>query len=86
MERNLNKRARAAIATSIVAAASLTGTGTALALDEIPDGPEVCDSRCTPVEVVVFLPENAFIKIDEAFIKLGSTVPLPNFFLKIESE
>ena len=88
MAGNRNKRARAAVATSIVAAASLAGVGTAVAAEPI-GGPEVCE-KCGPNEVEVLLPDHVyqkwdslaeqgvFIKVEDAFIKIDDV------FFKLE--
>jgi hypothetical protein len=83
------KRARAAVATSIVAAASLAGVGTAVAAEPI-SGPEVC-KEYGPTEVSVVLADHVyqkwdslaeqgvFIKMEDAFIKMDDV------FFKIEA-
>jgi hypothetical protein len=76
-----NKRARAAVATSIVAAASLAGVGTAVAAEPI-GGPEVCE-RCDPNDITVVLSDHVY----DTWLSLaddGVFGPLHDVFWKVE--
>ena len=100
MARKRNRRARAAVATSIVAAASLAGIGTAAAA--VP--PEVCE-KCDPGGVTVVLSpdvyqkwrslagDGVFVKLGEVFheldlvfVKVEASAPVVDLFVKVEIE
>ncbi len=88
MQGRAKNRAKAAVASSIVVAASLAGMGGAVAADHVVilDGPEVCDGQCGQDRPEVLLPEHAFLKINEAFVKVEIAVTNPDHaFLKLES-
>lgn len=97
MARKKNKRARAAVASSIVAAASLAGIGTAAA-----EGPIVCE-KCDPGTPTVVLSDHVyqkwdslandgvfmklsdvFHKLDDVFIKVVDAAPVVDLFHKVE--
>ena len=89
MARKRTKRAKAAVATSIVAAASLAGIGTAAA--DVPvatGGPVVC-VKCDPGAPTVVLSEDVYQKWlsladDGVFVNLGEVfVKLDVVFIKV---
>jgi hypothetical protein len=87
--RKKNKRARAAVATSIVAAASLAGVGTAAASDPVAVGGPVVCVKCDPGAPTVVLSDNVYQKwrsltSDGVFLKLGEVfLKMDEVFIKV---
>jgi hypothetical protein len=89
MARNKTKRAKAAVATSIVAAASLAGIGTAAADAPVAAGGPVVCVKCDPGAPTVVLSEDVYQKWlsladDGVYVNMGEVFfKLDVVFIKV---